>query len=496
MASREAKLKFTLMRFKGFWNEYKRSKRGTLGLCIVVFYIALALLAPFITHYDPYAPTLKGYYPAGERPQIAERLSKPSWYKSLPGGDALSENLFPVQDHQLSTLESIQAEWNWISINCTAGPNQTEGEQDDGCIEVNYTNPSGDPHKTGYAIVWHEFQYPYKNPPQSFIIHISMFTTNTTATSIKVHIADDAGTPLYTNLETLYLSDNKWRHTYIRSGVSPRLTSKTFPEPGNYSLQVEVTINGEEDVTVRLDNIDLLIYGEVFGILGSDGNLGKPRDILSTLIYGTRISLMVGLLSAGISTILGLFLGLVAGFVGGVTDEFIMRFADFLLVLPTLPLLIVLIVVTQASIWNLILLLSFMGWMSFSRQVRSMVLSIRERPFIEAARAVGGSNSYIIVRHIIPNVFALVYITLATSVPGAIISEASISWLGLFDPTIVSWGRMLFEFTNSGVVNRPFGDYWFWMIPPGIAIMFLAMAFILMGYSLDEILNPKLRQRR
>jgi peptide/nickel transport system permease protein len=95
----------------------------------------------------------------------------------------------------------------------------------------------------------------------------------------------------------------------------------------------------------------------------------------------------------------------------------------------------------------------------------------------------------------VPNVFALVYITLATSVPGAIIAEASISWLGLFDPTIVSWGRMLYEFTGSGVIIRPISEYWFWVMPPGLAIMFLAIAFILVGYALDEILNPKLRHR-
>lgn len=493
MASREAKLRFTIKRFKGFWNEYKRSKRGLLGLAIIAFYVGLALLAPVIAPVEPYAPTIGGYYPAGEKPQVAEQLSKPTWIKSLPGGDALSENFFPIKDHAMSTLQAIQTEWNWTSTNCIVASNLAQGSQNDGCIETVYSD-SSDPADIGYSKVWHSFTYPYKDPPHSFLIHISIFTTNATRTSVNVNIAIN-NTKTYTySIENI--KNNKWTHTYIYSLMSPTLLNKAFPKPGTgYSVEAETTIDAKENVTVLIDNFDLLLYGEVFGILGSDGAYGKPRDIFSTLIWGTRISLTVGLLSAVISVILGLFLGLVSGFVGGFGDELIMRFADFLMVLPTLPLLIVLIVVTRASIWNLILLLSFMGWMGFARQVRSMVLSLRERPFIEAARSVGASTSYIILRHIIPNVFALVYITLATHVPGAIISEASISWLGLFDPSIVSWGRMLYEFNDSGVIARAFSDYWFWMIPPGIAIMILAMAFILMGYALDEILNPKLRQR-
>jgi peptide/nickel transport system permease protein len=494
MASREAKFEFALKRLKGFWNEYKRSKRGLLGLTILAVYIGVAVLAPVIAPYDPYSPTLLGHYPAGERPQIAEQLAKPVWLKFLPGGSALSENLFPIKDHEMSTVQSIETAWNMSATNSTVvGPNPTQGDQNDGCIETVYT-PSSGPAKIGYSEVWHEFTYPYEDPPQSFMIHISIFTTNATQTSVNVNIAIN-DTKVYT-YSLKYLRNNMWTHVYIYTGLDPRVLGKTFPKLGTgYSVQAETKINANENVTVRLDNFDLLLYGEAFGLLGSDGNLGRPRDIFSTLIWGTRISLTVGLLSAAISVTLGLFLGLVAGFVGGVGDELIMRFADFLMVLPTLPLLIVLIVVTQASIWNLILLLSFMGWMGFARQVRSMVLSLRERPFIEAARSAGANTSYIIIRHVVPNVFSLVYVTLAMHVPAAIISEASISWLGLFDPSIVSWGRMLYEFNDSGVVARSFGAYWFWMIPPGIAIMLIAVSFILMGYALDEILNPKLRQR-
>ncbi|MGF3572887.1 MAG: ABC transporter permease [Candidatus Bathyarchaeia archaeon] len=485
MSYREEKIKFTLKRFKGFWKEFSRSKQGILGLIIIIFYIILAVMAPLLSPYEPYAPKHEGHYPAGINPKIATRLALPIWYKTVLGMQDLSENFFPIKNHEMNTPDDIIAQWKWTQpSNTLVTPSANKGDRGEGCIEINFTS-------SATVEVWTSFNYEYKNKPMEFTIHISVFTENASKTSLKVSLERD-GKETYS--ERIHnVGTDRWAHSFVNSGESPTLMAKTFPEPGEYVFKIIVT--SEANNTVRLDNIDLLIYGEAFGLLGTDGSLDRPRDIFTTLIHGTRISLIVGLLSAIISTFLGLFIGLVSGYIGGIVDEALMRFADFLLVLPGLPLLIVLIVTTSASFWNLILIISLLGWMTFSRQIRSMVLSLKERPFIEAARVSGAGTSYIISKHLMPNVFALVYITLATSVPGAIIAEASISWLGLFDPTIVSWGRMLYEFTNSGVIIRPFQTYWFWVIPPGIAIMLLAVAFILIGYALDEILNPKLRRR-
>lgn len=275
-----------------------------------------------------------------------------------------------------------------------------------------------------------------------------------------------------------------------------------FPAPSDYTIAIEVTFDTNQTTTVLLDNFNFILYGNAFGLLGTDNALTYPRDIFSTLVHGTRVSLIVGVLSALFGTIIGLFLGLISGYVGGLIDETIMRIADLFLVLPTLPLFIILVVALKTvygsvSMWNIILVLTLFGWMGFARSVRSMVLSLRERPFIEAARAAGAKRFYIINKHVLPNVFALVYITLATSVPGAIVTEASLSWLGLGDPRIASWGKLLYDFQSSGIATtRGLTDYWFWMFPASIAIAVLATAFILMGYALDEILNPRLRMRR
>jgi peptide/nickel transport system permease protein len=144
---------------------------------------------------------------------------------------------------------------------------------------------------------------------------------------------------------------------------------------------------------------------------------------------------------------------------------------------------------------NIIFVVGILGWMGFARTVRSSVLSIKERPFIEAARAAGAGGSHIMVKHIIPNVMPLVYVTLAMSVPGAIVSEAALSWLGLGPTDVMSWGRMLHEFQSSGVLASAALSRWYWVIPPGVCIAALSLSFVLIGYGLDEILNPKLRAR-
>jgi peptide/nickel transport system permease protein len=434
-------------------------------------------------------------------------------------GVDLVENTEIVKDHTFTSSQSFD-EWE-VQTNL---PNQVivkynnvsgfsfipEETKDRGCMEISYTL-QGELPENVEVNVSKPFEYPYFQPPESFYIHESVEVEGAAPVDVKTFIVNEDENESFLIFSRTISPQAKYEHDEIDSAnpeveknveLSPS-QDRVFPSPGNYSFLIQLTFPSDQgDAKVYLDNVNFITYGNVFGILGTDNGIPYPRDLFSLLVYGARVSLLVGTLTALFSTVIGLFLGLVSGYVGGIVDEGIMRFADLLLVLPTLPLFIVLIVSLRAvsgyvSMWNIVIILTFLGWMGFARSVRSMVLSIRERAFIEAAKAAGAGRIHIINRHIIPNVFALVYITLATACPGAIVVEASLSWLGLGDPTLPSWGKVLYDFNASSVaVTKGLTEYWFWVFPACIAIAVLAAAFILVGYALDEILNPRLRERR
>jgi len=515
MATRKEKISFAIRRFKGFWDQYKQSKRGLLGITIILFFGVIAIFGPLMTPYDPIRPRMQGYYP-GQQPAVAEQLCVPAWYKHIPWLQNVSENLKVVSDHEFTSKEKFEEGWSWESnpsqYNVTVRYSETKGNHDnDGCIEISYMRETEEIAPSRVSVILaKKFEYPYNAPPKSIWMHFSLFMENRTTLPnipVVINIRLRRGNEVFPVMSwqqiTCEMIVLRWKHDKGKTaGPVGDIEEKIFTKAGNYTYEFELTIldekqEEEKDLTIYLDNVDMILYGNAFGFLGTDNEERTPRDLFTRLIHGTRISFAIGLLTAFFSILIGLVVGLVAGYCGGAVDELLMRFADFMLVLPGLPLLIVLVMVLGASIWNIIAVLIFMGWMSFSRSVRSMVLSLRERPFVEAAKASGGDTAYIIRRHILPNVFALVYVSLATSVPGAILSEASLAWLGLGDINVASWGMILYDFqqTQTALV-RGIGEYWFWVLPPGIAIALMAMAFILIGFSLDEILNPKLRQRR
>jgi peptide/nickel transport system permease protein len=222
-------------------------------------------------------------------------------------------------------------------------------------------------------------------------------------------------------------------------------------------------------------------------ILGLDN---RGRDIWSQWVWGSRIALYVGFLAATFSITIGTTMGLVAGYFGGKIDTVLMRFTDVILVIPGLPLIITLASVLGASVNNLILVIAIVGWPGVARVIRSQVLSLKERPFIESARVTGASHARIMGKHILPNVLPLAFLYMTFAVSGAILSEASISFIGLGDIQTVSWGRMLQDVTQSQALKA-----WWWLIPPGIAITLVSLGFFLIGRAFDEIVNPRLRKR-
>jgi peptide/nickel transport system permease protein len=212
------------------------------------------------------------------------------------------------------------------------------------------------------------------------------------------------------------------------------------------------------------------------------------RDLFSRVLYGARISLSVGFIAIGIGVTLGTVIGAVAGYFGGIVDTVLMRFTDMMLSFPRLILLIVIIAMFDASIFLVVAVLGLTGWMSVSRIVRGEVLSLREREFVQAARALGMSDLRIIFRHIIPNTMAPVIVFATLGIGNTILIEAGLSFLGLgVQPPTPSWGNMINEGKDS-LVNA-----WWISTFPGLAIVFTVVAFNLLGDGLRDALDPRLR---
>ena len=243
---------------------------------------------------------------------------------------------------------------------------------------------------------------------------------------------------------------------------------------------------------------DLQKIGEVSNImkppsfehlLGTD-ELG--RDILGYLISGSRVSMMVGLLATIISMLIGTVLGIVSGYYDKNIGVIIMRITDFFLVIPWLPLMIVLASIMGTSIWNIIIVIGITSWAGTARVVRSQTLSVKELQFIERAIAIGSSDSHIMKKHILPNVFPLVIANTVLNAAVAITTETTLSFLGLGDVTRPSWGVMLHYAFESGAMSV--GAYWYFL-PPGICIILVVLAFTFLGFAFDDIVNPKLKGR-
>lgn len=214
------------------------------------------------------------------------------------------------------------------------------------------------------------------------------------------------------------------------------------------------------------------------------------KDVLSEVFYGARVSLLIGITASLIVVVLGGFLGTVAGYFSGTVDTVIMRIVDAILVIPQLPLMLVIIAVAGRGLVNIVLVIGLLSWTYMARIVRSQVLSIRERPFILRARAIGVGHTRIMFRHVLPQVLPIILAQATLDVSWAILTEATLSFLGLGDPTLISWGGMLNRAFLQGALTQ--GAWWF-LLSPGLALAWVTISLTFLGNGLQEIVNPRLR---
>lgn len=219
------------------------------------------------------------------------------------------------------------------------------------------------------------------------------------------------------------------------------------------------------------------------------GTTNQGRDVFSQTLYGARVSLIVGTFAALFAVAIGTNIGLISAYYGGKVDSVLMRITDLAYGLPALPFVIVLVFILGASFFNIILVIALIQWRITARVIRSEALSEKERPYIESAETIGASDLRIIYLHILPSVLPLVLLYMALTTAWSVLMEASISFLGFGDPQMISWGRMMNEAYSTGAIRQA---YW-WVLPPGIAIMLLVMSVFFIGRALEKLTNPDLR---
>jgi peptide/nickel transport system permease protein len=220
--------------------------------------------------------------------------------------------------------------------------------------------------------------------------------------------------------------------------------------------------------------------------LGTDGG---GAGMVELLIAGTRVSLIVGFAAAVVSALIGGTIGLLAGFFGGKLDTILMRFTDYVIVIPDVPLMIVAAALFGRSLTNIILIIGVIYWTTTARLIRAQVTSVRERVYVKRSRALGAGNTRLVSKHILPQVAPLLIANTVLLVAYAIFAETFITFLGLGDPSLISWGRLIENaFTDDALLN----DAWWAIIPPGVCVACVVLACTMVGMATEDSLNPRL----
>jgi ABC-type dipeptide/oligopeptide/nickel transport system permease subunit len=489
---------------RGFWKSFRRNRTGITGVLIIVIFALMAIVPPFFGVSQENLANKASIL--GVRP-----YQKPYWLSYLDPGQ--SRTYSPINDSFSNGIQNWTLHIKGDGVPITTGKLfNSGGYNNSGYYQILYNHSDNRTSYNNTLITFEkQFRFSYRNSwgiVPAFARNITIFNPGSSLITFTLNITNPQGQsvsiwPIFGENSPNPTNTSGWEYfplVLALNSYDPLLLDSIFTGPGNYNMQFSVNIqNTVANETVKMladiSSPALLLIGEGYGILGTDF---RGWDLFDQFLLGTRVSFLVGIISAVVLVILGLLVGLFAGYIGGVVEETLMRIVDFILILPGLPLLIVLAFLIGGTggrgitIWTIILVLAFLGWPGTARVIRSQVLTVKERSYVESARALGASRPYIMFRHILPNVLGLVYVLLATSVGGAIVTEAALSFLGLGDVSLISWGQMLAYAESNGAITHV---EWWWIVPPGLGIALLSVSFIFIGHALDEVFNPRLRRR-
>jgi ABC-type dipeptide/oligopeptide/nickel transport system permease subunit len=542
-----------LSSFKRTARLYVKSRIGMIGLFIIIFFVVLAVFAPQLGPNDP----VTGF-------NVAAPYSIPVWATAFPQYNNISPDFYAVPVAPLASKADLSA-WSMTGSNFTVGPsnaaspgllrfleeNATGGPstflylnatiRTDSAISNSYSPDSNLPYGQVFFSMTKSFHFDGKTPPafqlNTQVLPISM--KNLSAVYVVFIIQTPTHTYSLASVKSYALSSNTvftpqalgtWNEVNVTGdmladptagirGISNSTAdpaSIIFNGTGTYHLTLQIQgacsdnpanpvgygpCTSEPSLSLLVGPPGLHFIGGAYGLLGTD-NYG--RDVWSEFVWGSQISLLIGVLASVGAVGIGTIVGVAGGYLGGLMDEVVGRITDFVLVLPFLPLLIILVFIITSNpvlrsgvyVW-IIIIFVVVSWPTVGKIIRSQVLSVKERSYVEASRAVGSGTWHILGRHILPNVMGLVYSQMALSVSGFIITEAALDFLSIaIHPiTTMTWGIMLTQALPDATTNSTAGFVWWWFLPPGIAIAALSLAFVLVGFALDSVFNPRLRAR-
>jgi peptide/nickel transport system permease protein len=485
--------------------EAVRTKSGMVGVAMLGFLLLLAVLVPILAPYNVVQEWSNAANWADN-----PRLAAPEWSEFLVGKH-LPRTIF-------------------------VGWSDTPGGFDKVRVPI---NQSGQEYT--FIVLKKTFSFEYDAFPSEFTLYLRMTFGNVSPlVTVKWERPDGESITLFDEVPTHNVSQAFRPITYTRSISNPVQGEPSFQVYGHlvdwivakgaatsqemsnltqtksiYAIRPEIllfaklnhsmiqadtaeVLKGEYNLTIDVvgfsaaDEADAraIVFGKVFGIAGTDD---QRHDLLVGLMWGAPVALAFGVAGALASVLIQTILGAISGWYGGAVDEVVQRASDFYLIIPTLPILILVALLYRPSIVYILIILVILGLVgATTKVVRSIVLQVKEEQFIEAARSYGASRARILFRYILPRVMPYTFALVALTVPAFIFLEASLSFLGLGDPVLPTWGSTLGRAYSQGALF--YGDWW-WVVFPVGGIVFTTIAFALLGYAFDKVLNPRLREQ-
>ncbi|HAE22471.1 MAG TPA: ABC transporter permease [Spirochaetaceae bacterium] len=474
-------LKDTAYRFKEFWDDFRREKAGLVGLGILLFCLLVVIFEPVFLPYKD----VNGNWRNISYWEDNTRAAPPVW-----------TNLFSAKKSAVTV------------------------QIDEALVKEEFTKSERYPAGIDMRVYSFEYEYKYDLAPVDIILR----TVADGNINMDIDVIRPDGQVVYVgsytesgmqNTSLRFSIDTEGRSNvmnFVRErssefginmsntiGVRPtniifsELASDMFrartPLKGTYTIRAKVPMTTLNVAGNNVDDVMLVVSGRVSGILGTDTS---KRDLFSGIIAGLKWALFIGLITSIISVLIGVMYGIISAYFGGFVDTSMSFIWEIFVSVPVLPVLIVMSAIFKPSIWIIIASLIVFSWVGPVKTVRSMALQMKEETYIEAAKALGAGKWRIIFKHLAPLLLPYSFANMALAVPSTIIFEASLSLLGLGDPTIITWGQILHDAQSSGATLN---GLWWWIVPPGLFIAVMGMTFAFLGFAMDKILHPKLRTR-